>query len=102
MNGIFRIVYYSIDEGEEGRVGYKGSGFRVRGCGAAQKIMKRRGVLIALRAVIIPSKAIESFFRRIPHTPCETNGMKHPISPWIGKAALLFFMRRTTIMNPST
>ena len=31
MNGIIRIVYYSIDEGEEERVGYKGSGFRVQG-----------------------------------------------------------------------
>ena len=29
MNGIIRIVYYSIDEGEEGRVVYKGSGFGV-------------------------------------------------------------------------
>ena len=33
MNGIIRIVYYSIDEGEEERVGDKGSGFRVQGSG---------------------------------------------------------------------
>ena len=33
MNGIIRIVYYSIDEGEEERVWYKGSGFRVQGSG---------------------------------------------------------------------
>ena len=29
VNGIIRIVYYSIDEGGEGRGGYKGSGFGV-------------------------------------------------------------------------
>ena len=29
VNGIIRIVYYSIDEGGEERVGYKGSGFGV-------------------------------------------------------------------------
>ena len=33
VNGIIRIVYYSIDEGEEGRVWYKGSGFGVQGSG---------------------------------------------------------------------
>ncbi|CUQ03580.1 Uncharacterised protein [Bacteroides xylanisolvens] len=30
VNGIIRIVYYSIDEGGEERVGYKGSGLAPR------------------------------------------------------------------------
>ena len=37
VNGIIRIVYYSIDEGEEGRVWYKGSGFGVQGSGLAPR-----------------------------------------------------------------
>lgn len=51
MNGIIRIVYYSIDEGEEGRVVYKGSGFGVRGsgCTCQQKLdtkLKKLGIKI--------------------------------------------------------
>ena len=44
MNGIIRIVYYSIDEGEEGRVWYKGSGFGVSSSGVVPfDYVRKRG-----------------------------------------------------------
>jgi len=55
----------------------RGSGFYrfigFRGGGAAQKIMKRRRVLIALRAVVISSLAERSSLQNGQHTNCATS-----------------------------
>ncbi len=53
----------ACERGSAGSIGSTGSG----GKGAAQKIMKRRGVLIALRAVVISSVALDP--------PCRTVSM---------------------------
>ncbi|MBD9230600.1 MAG: hypothetical protein EGQ38_01205 [Dialister sp.] len=53
-------------------IGFRGfRGFR--GGGAAQKIMKRRRVLIALRAVVISSVAERSSLQNGQHANCATS-----------------------------
>ena len=46
---------------------------RFNGGGAAQKIMKRREVLIALRAVVISSVAERSSLQNSQHANCATS-----------------------------
>ena len=65
-------IYYTIFESisHEGEMGDEFNGFK--GVGAAQKIMKRRGVLITFRVVVISSVAERSSLQDGQRANCTT------------------------------